>query len=486
MPVAGTGEAGPVMTARDHVRFGNRRLARSRAAIDAAPAPPLGEMLQLARERKGVDLYRAERDTKIRLRYLAALEDGDYAELPAAVYTRGFLRNYALYLGLDPEEALQRYRDELYGQRVSETVSVAPPPRPLAAPRRTPTISAGMVMAGLVMLAFVAFVAYFGMQVLRYAETTPVRLIFPSSLVSQTEGDAITLTGRSGPGAMVTIEAPGGQLITTSADELGNWSREVSLAIGRNDFRIVATDPVTRRASNPLSVIITVPLPVTSPGASAAPQAPAELQLAISGPSEGSSSPDGQLVVNGSTTGTRITITALHLGPDGAPLPSLPAPTSPPASPGGPPGSPGPTAPSVDLTVGPGGVFSETLALEPGRWQITVSAYASGVQPKSLQRSITVSTPTEIVLVISAARGDSWLRIVTDGNQLRGWGGPILAAGGNVTVAAESEIWLRAGNSGVLDITLNGQELGRLGRGGEVSNWLILPGAEPVRTTETR
>jgi hypothetical protein len=61
------------MTARHHIRIGNRRLGRDRTAIDATPAPRLSETLQLARERKGVDLYRAERDTKIRLKYLAAL-----------------------------------------------------------------------------------------------------------------------------------------------------------------------------------------------------------------------------------------------------------------------------------------------------------------------------------------------------------------------------------------------------------------------------
>ena len=63
----------------------------------------VGDLLHAAREKKGVDLYRAERDTKIRARHLAALEDGDYSELPGSVYTKGFLRNYALYLGLDPD-----------------------------------------------------------------------------------------------------------------------------------------------------------------------------------------------------------------------------------------------------------------------------------------------------------------------------------------------------------------------------------------------
>ena len=57
-----------------------------------------------------MDLYRAERDTKIRARYLGALERGDYKELPGAVYTKGFLRNYALYLGLDPDDVLLQWR----------------------------------------------------------------------------------------------------------------------------------------------------------------------------------------------------------------------------------------------------------------------------------------------------------------------------------------------------------------------------------------
>ena len=124
------------MTARHQLRIGNRRLGRDRAPIDATPAPPVGETLQLARERKGVDLYRAERDTKIRLRYLAALEDGAYEELPAPVYTKGFLRNYAIYLGLEPEEILERWRDEMEALAARTSVAVAPPPQPIAAPAR--------------------------------------------------------------------------------------------------------------------------------------------------------------------------------------------------------------------------------------------------------------------------------------------------------------------------------------------------------------
>src|SRR5512134_2413189 len=105
------------MTTRDHAR--NAASPRPPRQDRARPEPggdrdpgserttlELPERLHAARERKGVDLYRAERDTKIRARYLSALERGDYRELPGAVYTKGFLRNYALYLGLDPDDVL--------------------------------------------------------------------------------------------------------------------------------------------------------------------------------------------------------------------------------------------------------------------------------------------------------------------------------------------------------------------------------------------
>src|SRR5690348_18345054 len=98
------------MTAREQLK---RAVRVDRSDTDRAPADPepsLPERLYAARERKGVDLYRAERDTKIRARYLAALERGEYGELQGDVYTKGFLRNYATYLGLEIGRASCRER----------------------------------------------------------------------------------------------------------------------------------------------------------------------------------------------------------------------------------------------------------------------------------------------------------------------------------------------------------------------------------------
>jgi len=71
----------------------------------------LGQMLRDARQSKGVSLAEAEEATKIRRKYLEALEATDYDSLPPSVYSRGFLRSYATYLGLDPEAALDAYHD---------------------------------------------------------------------------------------------------------------------------------------------------------------------------------------------------------------------------------------------------------------------------------------------------------------------------------------------------------------------------------------
>src|SRR5437762_14305971 len=116
------------MTARDHARRATQRVGDRLEAVDGSPSLP--DRLAMARGRKGVDLVRAERDTKIRVRYLSALESGDYRDLPGAVYTKGFLRNYAIYLGLDPEDVLRQWRRERGEATWPEPIIV--PTRPLA------------------------------------------------------------------------------------------------------------------------------------------------------------------------------------------------------------------------------------------------------------------------------------------------------------------------------------------------------------------
>jgi cytoskeletal protein RodZ len=69
----------------------------------------VGELLREARTERGFTLADAERETKIRQKYLSALEEDDVSSLPGPLYVRGFLRKYAVFLGMDPDELLMTY-----------------------------------------------------------------------------------------------------------------------------------------------------------------------------------------------------------------------------------------------------------------------------------------------------------------------------------------------------------------------------------------
>ena len=92
----------------------NRRSAEHPSALPhSLPGKEaLGVDLKAARLEKNVTLQRAAQDTRISLRHLQSLEEGQYRDLPGGMYNRAFLRNYCAYLGLDPGSLLTRYEQE--------------------------------------------------------------------------------------------------------------------------------------------------------------------------------------------------------------------------------------------------------------------------------------------------------------------------------------------------------------------------------------
>ncbi len=80
----------------------------------------LGEILERSRLERGASLEEAERNTHIARRFLQALEREDYSVFSSPVFARGFLRNYCIYLGLDPNEVLAYWPQS----------PTAPPPPP--------------------------------------------------------------------------------------------------------------------------------------------------------------------------------------------------------------------------------------------------------------------------------------------------------------------------------------------------------------------
>jgi cytoskeletal protein RodZ len=93
-------------------------------------AEGIGTMLREARLRRRIELAEVERTTRIRLRFLRAMEEERWELLPGAAYERSFLRTYASYLGLDAEALVERLRRAREPAAEAPVDEVPPPLQP--------------------------------------------------------------------------------------------------------------------------------------------------------------------------------------------------------------------------------------------------------------------------------------------------------------------------------------------------------------------
>ena len=103
-------------------------------AASAVPHGSLGSWLRAQREARGVSLRDIADASKISLRYLEALEQDRLEILPAPIFTKGFLREYARVVGLDPDEVVNLYLLAA-GERERESVGALPLPGPAVVSR---------------------------------------------------------------------------------------------------------------------------------------------------------------------------------------------------------------------------------------------------------------------------------------------------------------------------------------------------------------
>jgi hypothetical protein len=118
---------------------------------DQEPTPPqselasFGEELRREREIRGISLKEIADATKISKRFLEAIERNDHKTLPAPVFTRGFVREYARYLGLNSEEMVNRYNFAAVGDdRIEQSAHLERLTTPQAPPlpnKKAPKVS---------------------------------------------------------------------------------------------------------------------------------------------------------------------------------------------------------------------------------------------------------------------------------------------------------------------------------------------------------
>jgi len=418
----------------------------------------LGEVLRTAREAKGVDLARVERDTKIRTRYLSALEGGDYRELPGSVYTKGFLRNYAAYLGLDAEYLIDLYRLESAGV-TPERLTVPTPPRPISTRRRGFVLTPGAVVAALLTVGVGIFVVYLVSEFVTFARTPELRITDPATDVAGYQGTAYTIRGITEPNSRVTVsglpENP-----TVTADAKGAFEVRVELLPGPNLVTLQASDPLTGRDSAEVHRTIEVGTGGPSPSAPDA--------LAVTSPEEGATLTGPVEIAGSASAGSVLNAMAALVSPPAASMrvvtlagQDVPIPAA----------SPAPPAPLM-LTAGTDGAFSGSLPLAAGTWDVTITPAAASDQ--AVTRRVTVSLPSGLHGSLTISGGPSYLEIDEDGRPKNGVSGRVSNAGTTVQLAAQTTLRIRVGNAGAVDLTLNGVDFGTMGGNGAVVEWSVM------------
>jgi len=122
-------------------------------------APSFGEILCRERRLRGISLRDVSDATKISIRHLEALEHNDFAVLPGGAFNKGFLRAYAVFVGLDPEEMVNHYLFEISRQRCNPEPELGASPEDL---RRRFQRRLVLTIGGVLLLAAAALLIWWG------------------------------------------------------------------------------------------------------------------------------------------------------------------------------------------------------------------------------------------------------------------------------------------------------------------------------------
>jgi cytoskeletal protein RodZ len=228
-----------------------------------------GNWLRRQRELREISLREIADVTKISIRYLEALEQDRFDVLPAPVFAKGFLREYARYVGLDPDEVVNSY---LTAQATVEPEEIPEVRGSQQAHGRLERTS-GLLLTGAVvaLLGIVGGLAYFLEQSQEEAEPDPPPIAAPPPPmhVSPLVEEEILAPVPSAP-LIVTLDFTGECWVEAVIDD----DRQISeLHIAGEALRLEAEQRVVLTLGDPEVVIVEangVSFPIVSPAGSVA------------------------------------------------------------------------------------------------------------------------------------------------------------------------------------------------------------------------
>lgn len=188
----------------------------------------LGQLLHQQRLRRKLSLEEVARKIKIKESFLAAIERGEFNKLPSPAYAKGFVINYATFLGVPRAEAIALFRREFDEKRAYKVLPDSLTKQTIYG--RHIKIQESLLIIGFLVILFVGFLLF---QYRAAFISPPLRITSPeqSGVVSQD----VTVSGKTDSEAAVTVNNE-----AVSINSNGEFTKRISLFPGKTTIIISA------------------------------------------------------------------------------------------------------------------------------------------------------------------------------------------------------------------------------------------------------
>ncbi|OGD61893.1 hypothetical protein A2160_00840 [Candidatus Beckwithbacteria bacterium RBG_13_42_9] len=204
----------------------------------------IGQLLRQSRLKEGKSIVQLSKETKIPRSTLEAIENDNFGNLPASPFVKGFIRNYAQAVNLDPEKALATFRR---GFTANESEEIIPPglTKPLNEP--SPWFRKIMVI-GALSLVIGLFIFYLGWQLKSYWAPPKLTITQPKA-ATVLKGPLVEVKGLVSADSSVTVND---QLAETFPN--GEFRVNVYLLPGKNTLDVKAKNRQGKITAEQLAV----------------------------------------------------------------------------------------------------------------------------------------------------------------------------------------------------------------------------------------
>ena len=219
----------------------------------------VGAILKSCRKRKEISLSQAELDTKVRHKYLLALEENNYKNMAPDVYNIGFIKRYCDYLKLDSKKYVERYKqDKEVKTQIRKSAGFNDPKEGVIKPGDPNkykddlkfVITPQLFITAAVVCIVVGILGYIWFQVKSFAAAPELALDNPTEQIAVSQ-DSIKITGNTDENALLWINE---QAVGVDSD--GNFTQDVILADGINEIQIKAQNKASKETIKSVKVLV--------------------------------------------------------------------------------------------------------------------------------------------------------------------------------------------------------------------------------------